>query len=87
MGFGGSAQSMITILKNNEKMRSQRKNRKGYEGSYSSIKLEFPNSASTQDLHRIKEKVQREQKQLRLKRVIVLGFVLSLLITLIIIYI
>ena len=83
----GSAQSMITILKNNEKMRSQRKKRKVFEGSYSNIKLEFPNTATKQDLHRIREKVQREQKQLRLKQILVLGFVLSTLVTLIIIYI
>jgi hypothetical protein len=87
MGFGGSAQAMITILKNNEKMRSQRSKRKAYGRSYTSVKLEFPNTATEIDLKKIEDRLQRENKQLRLKRMLVFGFVFSILMTLIIIYI
>ncbi|WP_303420337.1 MULTISPECIES: hypothetical protein [Flavobacteriaceae] len=87
MGFGGSVQSMITILKNNEKMRSNRSKRNALEGSYSSSKLEFPNKATKLDLIKIEEKIKREQKQTRVKQLLLLSFVLSLLITLIFIYI
>ena len=87
MGFGGSAQAMITILKNNEKMRAQRSKRKAYGGSYTSVKLEFPNTATVIDLKKIEERLQRENKEVRLKRILVFGFVFSILITLIIIYI
>jgi len=87
MGFGGSAQSMITILKNNEKMRSQRSKRKSFVGSCTSVKLEFPNTATEVDLKKIEDRLQRENKQLRLKRMLVFGFLFSILITLIIIYI
>lgn len=87
MGFGGSAQSVITILKNNEKMRSQRSKRKSFVGSYTSVKLEFPNTATEIDLKKIEDRLQGENKQLRLKRMLVFGFLFSILITLIIIYI
>ncbi|MBU2939260.1 hypothetical protein KO494_06885 [Lacinutrix sp. C3R15] len=86
MGFGGSVQSMITILKNNEKMRSKR-NRKTFKGSCSSVKLQFPNTATKQDLKKIKKNIQSEQKQLQVKQMLVFGFVFSILITLVIMYI
>ena len=87
MGFGGSVQAMITVIKNNEKMRSNRSKRKSFGGSYSSTKLKFHNTATKEELKSIEEKIQREQKQVRLKQILVLGVALSILMTLIIIYI
>jgi len=87
MGFGGSVQAMITVLKNNEKMRSRRSKRKSLDGSYAKVRLKFPNTATKEDLKKIEVRLQQERKQTRIKQYVVFAFVLSLLLILIGMYI
>ena len=76
MGFGGSAQAMITILKNNNR-RHQRKafeNRREYAGY--GLEQEKPSrlksiKATKEQLTAIKEKLSNDRKKLFWKRVIV----------------
>ncbi|MCB0445690.1 MAG: hypothetical protein KDC68_08595 [Gelidibacter sp.] len=77
MGFGGSVQSMIAIIKNNEKMRSSRKKFKktlGGYGSHSKPEYNFP-KATPEILQEIRERLKKEQK----KRVISQGVIWTLL--------
>ena len=77
MGFGGSVQSMIAIIKNNEKMRSSRKKFKktlGGYGSHSKPEYNFP-KATPEILQEIRERLKKEKK----KRVIKQGVIWTLL--------
>lgn len=77
MGFGGSAQSMIAIIKNNEKMRSSRKKFKktlGGYGSHSKPEYNLP-KATPEVLREIRERLKKEQK----KRVIKQGVIWTVL--------
>ena len=81
MGFGGSAQSMITILKNNEKMRSRRtkfKNNLGGNNSVEKTEYSFP-EATPEMLKKLRERLQKEQRQQSIKQCIIL--VISVIIT------
>ncbi|NIK91326.1 MULTISPECIES: hypothetical protein [unclassified Mangrovimonas] len=64
MGFGGGAQAMITILKNNEKMKAQRSRSKGLSGSYENIKLnlDYP-KATPKMLRDIREQKIQDRKR------------------------
>lgn len=80
MGFGGSAQAMITIIKNNEKMRSSRKKFKKNLGGYEKYKkpeYNLPN-ATPQILSEIKERLERERK-LRILKITVFILLVSIL--------
>lgn len=64
MSFGGSAQAMITTLKNNEKMRSKRdkfKKTMGGYGSKAKPEYDFP-EATPKVLNDIRNKLQKERK-------------------------
>ncbi|MDO1501474.1 hypothetical protein Q2T40_15165 [Winogradskyella maritima] len=67
MGFGGSAQAMITAIKNNEKMRRAKRERfkslgKGdYKGFSKKTEYDLP-QASEKQLHAIRKRMQRERK-------------------------
>ena len=82
MGFGGSAQAMITILKNNEKMRSKRaKFKRSVSGSGTKVKPEydFP-EATPKMLQDIRTRLQRERKRMMVKVVILTVIVFGILI-------
>lgn len=88
MGFGGSAQSMITILKNNEKMRSKRtKFKKTLGGNNSNEKTEynFP-EATPEMLKKLRERLQKEQRQQALKQFILMGISLIIIVVLLVNY-
>jgi hypothetical protein len=81
MGFGGAAQSMITILKNNEKMRSKRTKFKKTLGGNNSIEkteYNFP-EATPEMLKKLRERLQKEQRHQSIKQFIIL--VISIAIT------
>jgi hypothetical protein len=81
MGFGGSAQAMITILKNNEKMRSKRtkfKNTLGGNNSNEKTEYNFP-EATPEMLKKLRERLQKEQRHQSIKQFIIL--VISIAIT------
>ncbi|RYH75691.1 hypothetical protein EVU94_01655 [Flavobacteriaceae bacterium 144Ye] len=82
MGFGGSAQSMITILKNNEKMRNRRDKFKKTLGGYDNkrkTEYDFP-EATPEVLKEIKERLIKERKQRFIKIAILFTILLSLFI-------
>jgi hypothetical protein len=82
MGFGGAVQSMISSLKNNEKMRSKRtkfKNTLGGNNSESKTEYNFP-EATPEMLKKLRERLQKEQRQQSIKQTIIL--VVSIIITL-----
>lgn len=74
MGFGGSAQSMITIIKNNKNILSKRKKFKRSPGGYThneKPEFDFP-EATPQMLKEIRLRLKNERKQVLIKRFIVL---------------
>lgn len=82
MGFGGSAQSMITILKNNKNMLSERKNKKHSLTGYETTKTEFKISeASPQVLREIRERLQEEQRSKRKKMLMLLAFIMTIILS------
>ena len=86
MGFGGAAQSMITILKNNEKMRSKRTKFKKTLGGNNSIEkteYNFP-EATPEMLKTLRERLQKEQRQLMIKRFILFGVILIITIVILV---
>lgn len=80
MSFGGSAQAMITSLKNNEKMRTKRDKFKHVPGKRSGIKpkYDFP-EATPEMLIEIRDKL-RKENMIRMTKIIIVTIVLSLLI-------
>ncbi|WP_034041334.1 hypothetical protein [Wocania ichthyoenteri] len=69
MGGEGSMMAANNSLKNNRDLVSKRKERGGLTGSYSNVKLaEFP-EATPEQLKEIKERMKREQKQIRKKQI------------------
>lgn len=88
MGFGGAAQSMITILKNNEKMRSKRTKFKKTLGGNNSIEkteYNFP-EATPEMLKKLRERLQKEQRQQALKQFILMGISLIIIVALLVNY-
>lgn len=82
MGFGGSAQSMITILKNNKNMLSERRNKKHSLTGYKTTNTEFKiGEASPQVLREIRERLQKEQRSKRRKILILFGLIMSLILS------
>jgi hypothetical protein len=74
MGGEGAMMAANNSLKNNRSLLSKRKERTALEGSYSNIELkEFP-KASEEDLLKIRERMQLENKKRRLKLYVVSGF-------------
>ncbi len=72
MGFGGSAAAMITSLKNNKRTRVStfQKMKDFKEGK--NIQVSFDKKATTQQLKRIREKLQSENRK-KLKRVLLIS--------------
>ncbi|WP_191858848.1 hypothetical protein [Hanstruepera ponticola] len=82
MGFGGSAQSMITILKNNKNMLSEIRNKKHSLTGYKTTDTEFKiGEASPQVLREIRERLQKEQRSKRRKILILFGLIMSLILS------
>ncbi len=81
MGFGGSAQAMITVLKNNDKLRKKRdkfKRKLGGNSSYSKPEYNFP-KATPRVLEEIKRRLNQERK-VRLIKICILTTFLALVI-------
>lgn len=86
MGFGGSAQAMITIIKNNENMRNKRKRRKALDGSYGKERVEFDFPESTPEkLELLLLKLKEERRNTFVKRAIVFIVVSALMIAVLVI--
>lgn len=70
MGGEGSMMAANNSLKNNRSLLSKRKEKSGLSGSYSNVKLaDFP-EATPQELMRIKKKIQRDNKQEKVKQLV-----------------
>jgi len=82
MGGEGAMMQMIQALKNNKSLLSKRKERRGLEGSYSNVKLEFEKTATEEDLKRLRLKLQKEHRQSRKKTLLVFGSILLIFIVL-----
>ena len=82
----GFMMSMIQTLRNNKKMMSQRKDKKGFEGSYVNLTMkEFP-KASPEQLEMIRQRMQLENKK-RLKiQIVFLVFIMALMVFIILKY-
>lgn len=81
MSFGGSAQAMITSLKNNEKMRTKREKFKHVPGKRSGIKpkYDFP-EATPEMLIEIQKRIKRENKLLWIRVVILSILIIGILV-------
>ena len=87
MSFG-AVQSMISSLKNNEKMRSKRtkfKNTLGGNNSESKTEYNFP-EATPEMLKKLRERLQKEQRQQTLKQVILMGISLIIIVVFLVKY-
>ncbi|PWK19153.1 hypothetical protein [Xanthomarina spongicola] len=71
MGGEGSMMHMIHTLRNNKSMLNKRKDRRVINGSFSGEKLEFQNTATHEDLIKIRLKLQKERKQKLLKTIVI----------------
>ena len=81
MGFGGSAQAMITAIKNNEKMRRQKRERfKKQIGGYGSLEKTEYNlpKATPEQLNAIRIRMKKERRQwlVKVTTLTIIGFVL-----------
>ncbi|WP_339917394.1 hypothetical protein [Yeosuana marina] len=73
MGGEGSMIAANNSLKNNRNLVAKRKEKRALSGNYLAVQLaEFP-KATPEQLDRIKEKIQRENKQLRIKQIIIVS--------------
>ncbi len=80
MGGEGSMMAANNSLKNNRNLVAKRKEKKALSGSYANLKLaEFP-KATPEELKRIKEKIQRENKLLRIKQIIIVSILLCIIV-------
>ena len=80
MGGEGSMMAAINSLKNNKSLLTKRKEKGALSGSYSNLKLkEFPD-ATPELLFEIKEKIQRENRRIRIKQLIVFSVLLVTLV-------
>lgn len=72
MGGEGAMMAMAATLKNNNNLKSKRKERGGLSGSYANVKMqEFP-KATPKMLEAIKAKTIQENKKARIKQLVVL---------------
>lgn len=80
MGGEGAMMNANISLKNNRKLLSKRTGKTGLSGSYSKVELrDFP-EATPQALKELREKLQRENKRMKVKQFLVLLVVIFLLI-------
>ncbi len=86
MGGEGSMMNANVSLKNNRNLLSKKIGNGGLSGNYSNVELaEFP-KATPHELKRLREKLQKENKQIRIKQYIILAVVMFVLISIIICY-
>jgi hypothetical protein len=83
MGGEGAMMAMINSIKNNKSLLSKRKEKHTMSGSYANLKIaKFP-EATPEELLRIKEKIQKENKQIRTKQIIAFSILFCVLLILI----
>ena len=85
MGGGGTIGMMNSVIKNNRNLLKKRKKLKNMKGSFvPSEKMEFKTpDASPHALNRLRNKIQEEQKSLRQKQLIVSGFIIAIILSII----
>lgn len=80
MGFGGSAQAMVTAIKNNKDMLSKRKDKKLSFVGKASEKPEFDlPKATPRQLKEIRDNMRREHKKRRVKQIVFITVVMSVI--------
>ncbi len=88
MGFGGSAAAMIASIKNNNLIRKKRthfdKDSLGGYGNGEKVEFNFP-EVTPEILRNIRDRLQKERRELLLKRGI-LFFVITIVLILIVIF-
>lgn len=67
MGGEGSMMAAINSLKNNRSLLSKRKEKGALGGSYANIKLKELPQATPEQLHEIKRRLKKENKEAQLK--------------------
>lgn len=77
MGGEGSMAAANASLKNNRNLLSKRKENKAFSGSYANLEIKKFPKATPQKLNEIREKLIRENKEIRIKQLI--WFVCALL--------
>ena len=82
MGFGGSAQAMITIIKNNRNMMSKRDKFKKASGGFNIIegKYQYPKT-SEKELRELRLRLKEEKRKRQIKIYVILGVIVMFLIT------
>ncbi len=81
MGGEGSMAAANNSLKLNRSQLAKRKERKGFEGSYSNVKMrKFP-KATPEQLKTLKQKIQFENKQHKTKQVVLFIITISLILS------
>ena len=76
-------ESMITVLRNNKLLNLNRDNRFDYDAGVNKTKLDFNKlpESTPETLKRIQEKIKRENKIRQQKRLVLIGFLLTVLIS------
>ncbi len=82
MGGEGAMMAAINSLKNNRSLVSKRKEKGALGGSYSNVKLaEFP-EATPEQIKEIKERLRKENREDRIKQMLLFGVLcLTLILT------
>ncbi|OEK09107.1 hypothetical protein A8C32_14585 [Flavivirga aquatica] len=71
MGGEGSMAAANASLKNNRSLTAKRKDKKALEGSYAGVELkEFP-KVTEEQIVEIRERIKKENKQARIKQVLI----------------
>jgi len=79
MGFGGSVAGMIVSLKNNKRNRKSAFEKLERFQKENSDTLHFKNSATQKELEEIKLRIQKENRVLRIKNILLFMVVLAIL--------
>lgn len=80
MSFGGAVSGMITSLKNNKRNRVSTFDKIKNNNSKSKIKVHFDKQITSEELLKIKEKLQKENKVRSIKNGLLLFLVIAVMI-------
>ena len=83
MGFGGSVSGMLTALKNNKRERKsalKRLKESPVEYSDEGGELHFEKEATPAQLRKIREDLKRENKKVLIRKLVIIGIILLLII-------
>jgi hypothetical protein len=79
MGGEGAMMAAINSLRNNRNLVSKRKERNALTGSYSHVRLKEFSSATPEGLVKLKERIQLENRENRIRLILVFIFAILIL--------